>query len=212
MLALVGPCAAFVRPLIALVGTLTTAATLAFVADALVGGALDGASNWRRFVALLVRVALSGPAHVVGATLCLLFVLAMAEAHHALPYAAGLEARLELGVGALAFLCWRAFAVVGGAGRRSLSEEALRGQALRQQATFSMLLDEKDAELTRLRVELAAVRKVIVTREDSLRTLRQQASSQSLELVKMMAQTLELKEQLSDQDGGHETLARKKEL
>lgn len=191
MLALAGPCATLARPAVELAMLAAVMAALVFTFDALVAIDLDPSSSWRRTVFLLVRGVLSPVTLIAGAVFSVLFVLSMAEAHHALPYAAEPVLRFELGISSFSFLVCRAFAVLGGAGRRTISEEALRGQALRQQAAFSMLLEEKEAELIRLRVELAA-------REDSLRTLRNQASSQ-------------LKEQLADQDRSYEAMLRKKD-
>lgn len=204
MIALVGPCATLLAPAVELAMLAAVCAALAFVGDALVAAQLEPSARWRRLVSLLVRAALSRAGSAAAAALCLLFVLSMAEAHHGLARAACPELRSELGVGAFALLVCRAFAVLGGAGRRSVSEEALRSQALRQQATFGALLEERDAELARLRAELADARTLLTTQEDSLRSLRAQALSQQ---VKMM----ELKEQLHELDDSREAMARKKE-
>lgn len=136
---------------------------------------------------------------VVGCT-AVAFVVSMAEAHHALAGAAPRDVRWAMGTACLALAAARAFAEVGGAGRRSLSEDALRSQALRQQETFTLLMESKDAEISRLRVDLAALRKTMITREDSLQAARRQLSSQSAEMVKLLAQHQDLREQLVESD------------
>jgi hypothetical protein len=189
----------------------TVAAAITFVSDALAaGGAKTESNNWRRLMFVLCTASLSRAAGVTRVALLLLFVVAMTEAHHGLYLAAEPSLRGELGVAALAAWVCAGFACVGGAGRRSLSEEALRKQALRQQETFARMLGDSEAEISRLRVELAASRKTLVTNLDSLRSLRQQAAMQSAEMVQLLAQTFELKDQLVEQDTGEVALQRKK--
>jgi hypothetical protein len=211
----IGPLVTLVAPGVRLVMISAVVVALMFSLDALVvgdPGAIEPSKHWRTAMYVLCSLSLSCAARTAGAGIGLLFVLSMAEAHHGLPLAAEAAIRLELGIAAFSLLVCSSFAVLGGAGRRSISEEALRSQAMRQQAAFLLMLDEKDAELTRLRVELAASRKINITRADSLRTLRQQASTQSAELVKLMAQSLEVQDDdLPSEDTSSEALARKKD-
>ncbi|KAJ1633872.1 hypothetical protein T492DRAFT_977737 [Pavlovales sp. CCMP2436] len=214
MIALVGPLVTLAQPALNLVPLATFAPTIAFLFDVLVVGGMQSEPlpHWRHLMARLSSLGGTGAVAAIGAGLSGLFVLAMAEATHGLPRAAEAAVRYELGLCAMSVWVWRAFALLGGAGRRSISEGALRSQAMRSNTALMMILDEKDGELTRLRVELAAARKSLVTHEDSLRRLRSQSSTQSADLVSLMAQTLELRDQLSEADLGEDKLARKKGL
>lgn len=212
MLAVVGPLIGRLEWVVTLAMAAAICLALIFFADALVVGMghVDPSDNWRD---LLARACVcSQSVHMWRAWVVVsgTFVIVMAEAHHGLRHAADVRLRLELGILTFASLACMAFSVLGGAGRRSISEEALRTQALRQQEAFDTILDERDAEIKRLRVELASVRKQMVTREDSLRTLRTTVSSQSGELLKLLSQNHDMKDQLFEQDATH--LAEKKDL
>mmetsp|Transcript_13174 Transcript_13174/g.34329 ORF Transcript_13174/g.34329 Transcript_13174/m.34329 type:complete len:213 (+) Transcript_13174:193-831(+) len=212
MMAFVGPVLAPLAWVIRFAMFASVCWALLFIMDALVVGAssVNPAEEWRDVLHRACAWGQSPHMRRAWMAVAAIFAIVMAEAHHGLNHAADVHLRLELGILTFSTLACMAFAMLGGAGRRSLSEEALRTQALRQQEAFSAMLDERDAEIKRLRVELAAVRKQMVTREDSLRTLRSTVSSQSGELLKLLSQNHDMKDQLTEQDSAQ--LAEKKEL